>query len=351
LAAVARCARDRYTSFADSTLLLESAARGYAQAPTAQAALAAQVAWKNTMAIWEEVELFRFGPLSPNNEPGGKGLRDDIYSFPLLSPCLIDEQLIDRTYQQAEFPTSRVNARGLGAFEYLAFHTGNNSCTNYSEINALGTWARESPVEITQRRADYAARVASDVATFARNLVGAWDPNGGNFEGQLREPGSGTYDTDLHALNAVSNAIFYLEIEVKDYKVGRPAGYFDCFEATCPDLVESRFARLSNTHIAANLRGFRRLFQGCGARGAGLGFDDWLREAGNPGLVDRMLTALDTAEATLRELGPIEDLVNSDPDQVRNFHKVLKGITDPLKTEFMTTLNLELPKNAPSDND
>ena len=80
----------------------------------------------------------------------------------------------------------------------------------------------------------------------------------------------------------------YAAVQLKDDKLGTPLGLSEeCPAMTCPDRVESRFARVSTANLQANLRGFRRLFQGCGENGAGIGFDDWLREVGNGNLADR----------------------------------------------------------------
>ena len=73
--------------------------------------------------------------------------------------------------------------------------------------------------------------------------------------------------------------------------------------------------------------GFRRLFQGCGEGYAGVGFDDWLRDAGAGDLAERMIASLNGVDAAVKE------------------------VTDELKTEFVTVLNLELPSAAEGDND
>ena len=48
---------------------------------------------------------------------------------------------------------------------------------------------------------------------------------------------------------------------------------------------------------------------------------------------------------------PLEQALYVDPSRVRALHAAVKAITDPLKTEFLTVLNLDLPKVSEGDND
>jgi hypothetical protein len=65
-----------------------------------------------------------------------------------------------------------------------------------------------------------------------------------------------------------------------------------------------------------------------------------------------MLAALSGAEAAVDELDPpLEQALASDPQKVRAVYDAVKALTDPLKTEFVTVLNLELPRTSEGDND
>lgn len=356
LSAVADCALNRYCEFEARARALRDAADALAGSPTEQNLAAARGAWRDAMAIWQEAELFRFGPAGrAPDDPGAQDLRDQIYAWPLFSRCKIEEQIVSQGYAKPGFTSSLVNTRGLATFEYLVFYGGNdNACTQFSTINANGTWAALGAGELARRKARYAAAVAEDVLARASTLARAFAPEPGSFRRELVDAGKGSqvFATDQAALNAVSNALFYVDKEVKDWKLGRPLGLVDCFTATCPEMLESRFALSSTAHLRANLRGFRRLFEGCGEGNAGLGFDDWLRAVGASELADRMLAALSGAEAAVDTLDPpLEQALASDPQKVRAVYDAVKALTDPLKTEFVTVLNLELPRTSEGDND
>ena len=98
--------------------------------------------------------------------------------------------------------------------------------------------------------------------------------------------------------------------EVKDMKVGEPAGIADndlCLPAEpCPIALESRFAALSKENVVDNLRGFDALYRG--ADDGGLGFDDWLRAVGAGAFADGLGADVANAEAVVAAIpGTLEE--------------------------------------------
>jgi uncharacterized protein len=353
LAAVSDCAMNHYREFQELAAMLDGKANGAGLTITDFAAL--REAWLVVMAKWQEVELFRFGPMARSVDPGGQNIRDEIYGWPLVNRCGIEERLVSRSYDAPDFKTSLINVRGLAAFEYVAFYEGSdNVCSTFSTINAQGTWAALGAHGIAQRKLEYAAAVSRDIVAHVGALASAWAPTGGNFRAQLVGAGNGSsiFASEQKALNAVSDALFYIELEAKDWKLGRPLGLGDCGALSCPEALESLYARQSTAHLAHNLVGFRKIFQGCEVGNGGFGFDDWLRAVGASDLADHMLAALTRAEEAVRTLDPpLEQALGTDPAKVMDVYTAFKGLTDMLKTEFVTVLNLELPKPAIGDND
>lgn len=350
---IADCAVGLTADFEARATALRSATAAHAAAPDATTLAAAQSAWREAAAVWQELEVFRFGPGASRMAPGGLGLRDQIYGWPLVNACKIDEQLVSRAYAEPSFATtSLINARGLGALERLLFYAGaSNACSQFSAINADGSWAALSLDELALRRRDYAAVVADAIATRAAELRQAWSPSGGDFRGAFAGAGAGStvYATEQVALNVVSDALFYLEVEVKDLKLARPIGLRDCADPPCLELVESQWAQASTAHLRGNLRGFGKLFAGCGG---GLGFDDWLSAAGAGDLGVRMSSSLALAIRTFDELSePLDVALARDPKALDGPYAVVKGVTDPLKTEMTGVLDLALPMTVEGDND
>ncbi|MDI1480976.1 imelysin family protein [Polyangium sp. y55x31] len=354
LDAIATCNLELLDTFQKAAQELATEA---AEAKTDPAGRAeAQAAWIKAIDIWQRAEPFQFGPGGPTNTPGGQGLRDTIYSWPLVSRCLVEQNIVSKSYEGPDFGTTAlINMRGLAAAEYLLFYTGtDNACTPASGINATGSWAALGADELASRKATYASVVSTGIAAMAGKLLGAWRPGEGDFAAQFRNPGkSGSvYTTEQMALNAVSDAMFHMETHVKDQKLARPLGIMDCSNATCPEAVESRFARRSRPHVRNNLIGFRMLMSGCND-GEGVGFDDVLVALGATALAEKMNADVNAAIAAADAV-PSDDLAEAiaqDPESVTKLHAAVKRITDSLKTEFVTVLDLELPQLLEGDND
>lgn len=331
---------------------LREATAALAATPSPATTDAARTAWREAIALWQELEVFRLGPAASRTAPGGLGLRDQIYGWPLVNACKIDEQLVSRSYAEPGFATSLINGRGLGAVERTLFYEGNaNACGDFSVINANGTWAALSGDELARRRRDYAAAAAALIAARATELLTAWSPSGGDFYGAFTQAGAGSalFASEQAALNTASDALFYVEVEVKDLKLGRPIGLSDCAAPPCVGLVESPWSQASTAHVQANLRGFRRLFSGCSA---GVGFDDWLEAAGAGELAGRMTSALGLAISTANAVTePLDVALTRDPAALSVLYAAVKGVTDPLKTELTGVLDLELPMTVEGDND
>lgn len=357
LASIASCVEPSFGELQAALVSLEAAAEAWAASPVDEAAAATvRSQWFAAALVMERVEVFRFGPLARSMEPGGLDLRDQLYAFPNDNPCVVDTTLVNRRYAEDTFPRTPVNGRGFAAIEYLAFYVGStNACPDTIVINTNGSWAALEASALRERRAAYAAAVARDLRVRADALVRAWDPAGDDFHGRFVNAGDDTrvYPSEQAALNAVSHGMFYVEKELKDYKLAWPLGLVpECLSGSCPEAVEAPYARTSNAFMRENLRAFRQLFQGCGENNAGFGFDDWLDAVGSAELAARMLAGLANAEAAVDQLDPpIEESIYSAPEKVRAVHTALKQLTDLLKTEFVSVLDLELPMTSEGDND
>lgn len=358
--AAAQCAVWHYCQFEVSARALETATSAYRDGPAQDTQTSAQQAFVTAMGSWERAELFRFGPAARSTEPGGRDLRDLIYAWPARSECKVDEQTLSQSYLRPEFHSldfsaSPVTGRTLTALEYLLFEPGTqNHCSAYSPVNAGGGWTALAPDEIVTRRRAYAAQAAVDLHTRALELKRAWSPDGGNFQALLVSGSDNPiFKSEQQVLNAIGGALFFLDSEFKDLKLATPLGLTpECTASVCPDAVESRYTELSVAYLRENLIGFRRLFQGCGADYAGLGFDDWLRDAGAGELAERMLSHLNQLGAALAGVpGSLAQALVSDRASPLAIHTATKAVTDELKADLVTVLNLELPSASEGDND
>lgn len=347
-----------YESFATKAKALKSATEAYAsaEAETAEATdpTAVRAAWAEALLVWQEAELFILGPAAPMAQAGGLGLRDKLYSWPITNPCRVDQETIRATWTDAStLSAAAANVRGLAALEWLLHAPSGNACPPQAAINADGTWSALSAEEVRLKRAEHAKALAGQLVLDANALLAAWQPSGGNFARELAEAGlTPTYRSAQEGLNTVSDAMFYLDKEVKDMKLAIPLALRDCAESVCPDKTENPVSRRSKEHLIANTRAFLHLFHGGPDASTGTGFDDLLVAVGAGSLADTIVLRLNEALAALDAIeGPIEEAVVSDKAKVQAAYDKLRLVTDLLKTELLSVLDLELPERAEGDND
>ena len=355
-----------YRAFVEEANELESATSALRIALEAGAAdvsaerSAAQSAWRSAMSVWQEAELFQLGPAgaSAKRVMGAQDLRDQIYSYPTVNSCRVDQEIVAKEYESPTFfQTALVNVYGLDAIEYLLFYgDADNTCPPQVAINQ-GPWDELGEVEVVKRRAAYAHAASVDLVRIAEKLRGAWEPTGENFLGQLANAGeSGSiYGTAQEALDELFAAMFYLDLETKDMKLARPAGISpECQSETCPEALESPWSDHSKENVLANLRGFEKVFLGGPPEEAETrtGFDDLLGDIGTRDLASSMVKHVAAAKASVESMpGSMRDALVANPASVEAAHAAVKVLTDELKTRFVTVLNLRVPDEGAADND
>lgn len=359
-----------YESLADTSSLLAAengSIASYCSAigsdNEASARDAAQAAWKTTMDAWQTTTLHELGPIQANNN----ALRNRISSFARgssLSTCGVDQAVVLANSNPNFSLSSRsANQRGLGAVEYLLFSDNlEHSCS--SQITETTDWNTRPEIERKQLRCAYAQTLAGDINAAAQRVVKAWLIDADNYRSEFINPSS--LDTNLKAL---SDALFYLDTETKDTKLGIPLGInATCSQPSCPEVIESPYAEYSLNNIAQNLRSFLNLLQG----GSGLGFDDIIAQAGVAEVTELMRQ---NTEAAIGEINAMstslrqqaEGISNEEaaqtcltaantPDSQRsipacNLYGYLRRVTDTLKVGFVAAVDVDLPDRAQSDND
>lgn len=344
-----------YRRFAEAAAELERATQAYAASLADEDRLAAQSAWREAMDQWQLAEPMQVGPAAPATRPGGRFLRDDIYSFPVTNPCRIDQETAEQSYTDLEALAAQpVNVRGLDAIEYLLFvPSADNACAPTSPINTDGRWAALGADEIARRRAAHAAALAALVRRAADELDAAWDPARGNFAAELASPGAGRlFASPSEAVDAITDAMFYLDTVTKDRKLAVPLGLRGCAAEACPELVESPLAGTAALHVEANLRAFELLFLGAEPGTEAPGLDDLLASVGQEALAVRMAENLAAARASAASIdAPLSTAIVDDRAAVEALYAAVKRVTDDLKGPFVTALRLTIPAEGAGDTD
>ena len=367
-----------YQAFADTTQewsQTSNAIDAYCQAldtvDEASTQAAAQQSWKDAMAYWQQLEAFQFGPIADNDAQ----LRNEIYSWPThTNSCTIDQHVVlaESTY---DISTSPWQATGLDALEYLLFNT-NLDHTCPTQIIETQNWDTRSNLDRKQARCDFAKLIAADIYQNAQILLDEWLPGGNDFAQQLLDSGSegGAYESQTAALNAISDALFYLDDSAKDRKLALTTGLSaDCSQTNCIDQIESPYADNGLANIRNNLIGFENLFTGTpDGLETHFSFDDLLQTKAFPDVADEIefetRAAIDHIDSSSDSLAESINLItntteetacinaSANPDTASSLeacqlHGLVKQITDILKGSFVAIVSLNLPSRVEGDND
>ena len=321
----------------------------------------AQAAYLDLMGRWQFMEMALLGPLAEDNLT----LRNRIYSYSeiAIGTCPVDQAVVLAQEASFDITNRALNHRGLGALEYLLFNEDlTHNCPN--RILETQGWDDLPEAERKRQRCEYAQDVLQDIDNAFIELDNAWDGDQGNYRSRFINPSN----TEM-SLSGLTEALFYLELIVKDIKLGRTLGLQDqCNQLTCPEYIESIYANASYFYLRQNLEAFLVLFNGA----EGLGFDDFITQQGFPEVVtgfqtnvNQILDILDAVEESFTaEVARIDSPASaqvcensaSNPDVLGafpscNIHGVLTRITNDLKSDFITIVNIDLPDRAQSDND
>jgi hypothetical protein len=348
-AAAVDCAAWQLCQFENTAIELDTRVAAYASEPSDESRERAASAWNRAMERWSQIELFQFGPLSSKNESAGKdvylgqGLRDSIYGWPSVARCRVEDQVASLGFEARGMASVLTSARGLYALEYLLFYPGSDTACAPSSTTAA-TWAGLGEEQLLSQKVRYAQALSSDIRERAQALSGTYR------EGEFREAfvSASGYPSPQESLNVLGWALVYIEREVKDWKLGVPAGYTLTHPVGEP---ESPYAGVGTEAIRQNLLGFRSLFQGCGDAGEGLGFDDWLVAAGHAELAADVVRATGEALAAVEAFPPFP---NATKEQVQELYAAIKALTDFLKTDLFgdgSPIGLKLPAGIEGDTD
>jgi len=310
--------------------------------PSARAA--AQAAYEGALVQWGVLDALQVGPgASSLASPAGEDLRDEVYSWPTVNPCRVDQETVSGDFaSDGFFEQELVNVYGLDALEHLLYAPEENACPSQVDINAEGLWEGMGPGVVAASRADYALAVVERLQADVGGLSGAW---AGSFGDDFVE-GSGPYGSAEEALDDLFRAVFYVEA-MKDEKLAFPLGLRECGAAACPEMAESQVANLSADLLRANLKGLAAVL----APADGVGFAELLDDAGENELADTLRTKVLDAETALAPLSSVRDDVADDDGSVLAAYDAVVSLANLLEGDVATVLTLTVPSEAAGDAD
>lgn len=324
---------------------------------------AVKLVWRDAVNAMQKTEPHAVGPIANNEDT----LRNRIHSYANtdLGACSIDRSVVAQGSSDFDLGVRSSNQRGLGAIEYLLFNPVlTTNCA--PQITDTSEWDALSTQEQRTQRCNYASKLATDVAAAASTVLTSWEASGGDYRAVFVSEGNAG-----ESLQLLTDAIIvHMDKEAKDKKVGIPTGVKEeCSSSSCPSLVEFPYTETSTAAIKNNLQGFRSLF----TAEDGKGLDDLITARGYADVTASLLEKTDAAIANIdaatvsifdqataindsaTETQCTNSYVNPDTQSINYSACALTGlmkrITDVLKIEFVTVLEVNLPGSVQSDND
>ncbi len=306
----------------------------------------AQLAWYTTVLSWQPLEMMQIASLGSSvSVTGGEDIRDQIYSWTLMNPCRIDQVTATQEYQSETFVSDAlVSVRGLDAIEYLLFGSLETTCPSQVPPVSDGVWISLDDKEIEKRRLEYALVLATEVQSQVRLAKEQW----------LIGFPMDVYGSSVEGLNAVFDAMLYLEEGVKERKLHYPMGLTEDCTSDCASFVEGALANVSADFILANLEGLNLLLEGVedSQTGGLLGVLESINET------DLVIELQDTHLETMKQIGvlvgggqPMSIMTAEPSEELVDFTDAISVYTSLLKWDVAAVLELQIPQSSAGDND
>lgn len=305
-----------------------------------------EASWSQTMQSYHRLEALPFGPLDPkkNTLPGA------IYSLPLQGA----EALIQRELKTAESQGDHYKPRrprpaflGLDALEYVFFVAMANQ-------DQLGPDSKEC---------SFLQYVSTDLLEKTQNIKKAFQAEELDF---LATPDGKTRLKEY--IGAVTDALFFADWGMKDRKILAPAGllqdpYICSVGVDCIKLyLEHPFALDEGKKaLRSNLETLKEAFYGNASDSKSYGYIDYLLELEvQNDEVFNLNSGIDEALSAWDQMPSGEEYLNSfneaqgkieESQLLNDFLVKLRAVNVWLKTDFLTSLNVELPGGVQGDND
>lgn len=305
-----------FSTFVERLGVLEQRAKDLKSDPTRDNLVAARQAWFSARAPWKRTEVFKFGPVE--DQPLRYGPKIDFW------PARPDD--VDAVLESDEEIVPEdlgAGAKGLPAVEYLLYGDG-----------ALAAFQDDS------RRHEYLEILVRDLIVQTEGLADAWDPEGGNFLGELLDAGgdSELYDTLSMALSEIVNQMAFT---IENMRADKLESGIAPDGTPRPDKLESHFSGRSIRDMKDNLRGIEILYFGDESRGV-QALDAYLVHRGYH-LAGRVQEALTAARQALDELDlPLSVAVEEAPDEMATALERLEELQRLIQLDVIAALSLSV---------
>jgi putative iron-regulated protein len=315
-----------YEDVVTSTTWLRTATHEFVDAPAQDTLDALRTAWRAARVPWKLTTAFRFGPLSVQT------LGVAIDQTP-VDPARIDGEIAGTAILDATYVGNLgANKKGFHSIEYLVFATDDTAL--------LGLFTTDANA---QRRRDFLAGIADDLALTAVKLRDAWVDEAS----RLADPGADNtdYPTITASIDALVNESVFQVENIADGRIGKPLG-----TATGgivhPELQESGPSGLSIDDMENALESIRNIYFGSRDGTPGKGIGGLILDL-SPSTDRDVKASLATAAAALAAIPrPFTQALLDGRPEVMTAYTAVLDVKHVFASEVIATLGATLKFNA-----
>ena len=241
-----------YDRYNDAVQALDESADQFSDSPNAATLDVLRQNWETALRSWQMVGFYDLGPAMDI------GMVNHTNAFP------VNVNKITNNISAGEYNLETadiLDAVGFQAIDYLVFATGEN----VDEVVAY--------FETTPNARKYLTDLTEKLSDDAQTVNDAWS-------GDYRTTFVNATGTNIGSSTAalVNGSLKYFEVNLRDAKIGIPAGARTTTAEPLPDHVEARYnGTLSKKLLTMSIQAWRDMFRGITAEGInGPGFDDYI---------------------------------------------------------------------------
>lgn len=288
---------------------------------------AAQTAWTETYQSWQKATPFNFGPGGTASDRPLGTLRQTIGIFP-VNTTQIEENI---TNLVTDLNTRFASEKGFLAVEYMLFEKqGANS--------VLDVYAGDASARFAYLQA---------LVTEIRDEIEATNTGWTSYEATFLSNGGTDFGSGTSQLY---NAFVESYEELKNFKVGLPAGQRPEQTSTEPTRVEAFYSGISLGLIKEHFNTIEDIWLGQSeTAGDAIGFEEYLMAVeGGPALVESTRTQITAARNALNNIpdGELSEIIQNSPETVIQAHTELQKLTRFFKSDMSSLLGLSITFNS-----
>ncbi len=321
-----------HLDFEAQTIALQEASRTLCADPSMENLTAAQQAWNDARRPWKMMEILAFGPYK--EEPIRLGPKIDFW--PVRPDTIADVMNGDSELSADVLAALGAPARGLPVVEVLLY--SDNQLVPASDEATLLAF---NEADASVRRCEYLTAATEDLKNNATALREAWDPEVGDFLGELVTAGEGsqTFRELVDGVGEVANRMAFTCENIRRDKLGKALGLQTDLTRQ-PELLESHYSGRTAEDIADNLRGIEAFYLGAYGDNDGMGFSDYTKRRGLD-LDQRFYAQYDAAQEALAAIpDPTSEALTTHPEEVEAPFDPLRELQRLIQTDLLESMGV-----------